>query len=124
MKIISTKLHGILDYVVGSMLVVVPFLVFKDYSSPEFLVPAILGASTLVYSLMTNYELGAVKKIPMLTHLSLDTLSGIFLAASPWLFDFEMRIFWPYLLVGAMEVLIVTLSSMRPYYREVEDLST
>jgi hypothetical protein len=58
-------------------------------------VPLALGKSAIVYSLCTNYELGAFHLIPMPAHLWLDLLSGIFLAASPWLFGFMKRFTCP-----------------------------
>lgn len=40
----------------------------------------------------------------MPTHLWLDGLTGIFLAISPWLFNFADMVFLPYLIVGIAEV--------------------
>ncbi len=37
-------------------------------------------------------------------HLGADVLAGILLAASPWLFGFSDRVFWPHLIVGALEI--------------------
>jgi hypothetical protein len=46
--------------------------------------PVALGAGALVYSALTDYELGLARFIPMPTHLFLDGLSGAFLVVSPW----------------------------------------
>jgi hypothetical protein len=64
----------------------------------------ILGAMALLYSLMTRYELGMMKVIPMKTHLTLDVLSGIVLAASPWIFNFDERVYLPHLILGLFEI--------------------
>lgn len=66
--------------------------------------PVGLGVGTLLYSMMTRYELGVIKLIPFKTHLLLDLLSGIFLAASPWILGFSHIVYWPHLLVGLSEV--------------------
>jgi hypothetical protein len=62
MKIIDTKTHGFLDYLVGGLLIVSPWL-FNFYNQgPESWVPIILGIGTLAYSMMTNYEMGLLKQ--------------------------------------------------------------
>lgn len=66
--------------------------------------PVIPGAAALVYSLMTNYELGVVGIISMPMHLMLDIGSGIILAVSPWLFGFAGNIWWPHVVFGFFEI--------------------
>ena len=70
----------------------------------ETWIPVILGAGALVYSLLTDYELGVVRRIPMPVHLTLDLLSGLLLAVSPWLFGFSEFVWVPHLLLGLVEV--------------------
>src|SRR5690606_24725785 len=70
----------------------------------ETWVPVILGAGAVLYSLFTNYELGAVHAIPMPVHLGLDAASGVILAISPWLFGFADLIWWPHLILGLVEI--------------------
>jgi hypothetical protein len=104
MKIISTKTHGVLDYLMGIILIASPWIFgFADGSAAQWL-PVILGAGALVYSLMTDYELSATKMIPMKTHLTLDMLSGALLAVSPWLFGFSDRVSTPHVVLGILEI--------------------
>lgn len=104
MRIFSTRAHGIIDYVVGILLILAPFLLgFANGGIAQWL-PIVLGAGTIVYSLMTRYELGAVKVIPMPLHLGLDIAAGALLAASPWLFSFANEVYWPHLIVGLLEI--------------------
>ncbi|HEU0137487.1 MAG TPA: SPW repeat protein [Flavobacterium sp.] len=63
-----------------------------------------VGAGAIVYSLMTAYELGAAKVISMPTHLTIDFISGAFLAASPWIFNFADEVYLPHLIVGILEI--------------------
>ncbi len=104
MKIISTKVHGILDYLMGVILIASPWLFNFADGSAKMWIPIILGGSALVYSLMTNYELGVVKTLSMKTHLTLDIMSGIFLAASPWIFGFADTVYMPHLIFGILEI--------------------
>jgi len=106
MKIIDRKTHGYLDYTVGLLLIAAPFLFNFYEGGSESWIPIILGAGTIVYSLITDYELGLVGIIPMKSHLTIDVVNGIFLAASPWLFGFADWIFWPHLVVGIMEIFV------------------
>ena len=72
----------------GALLIAAPWLLNFDRAGAETWVPVSLGAGAIIYSLMTDYELGATKGISMRTHLTLDLVSGILLAASPWIFGF------------------------------------
>jgi hypothetical protein len=67
----------------------------------------ILGAGTILYSIFTDYELGAVRMIPFRGHLTIDVLNGVFLGLSPWIFGFNDRVYLPHLIVGVLEILVV-----------------
>lgn len=104
MRFIPTAVHGVLDYVMGVVLIAAPWLFgFADDTAATY-IPVILGAAVIAYSFFTNYELGVVRAIPMPTHLMLDGLSGAFLAASPWLFNFDERVWIPHLAFGLLEI--------------------
>ena len=104
MKLIETKTHGYLDYIVGVLLTAAPWIFGFANDGAETWLPVILGAGAIVYSLMTDYELGVWRKISMRTHLTLDLLSGILLAVSPWLFGFADQVWAPHLIVGILEI--------------------
>jgi hypothetical protein len=103
MRFIPTRVHGILDYLMGVVLIVAPWLLDLD-SDAAIWVPVILGVGAIVYSLLTDYELGVMRRIPMSTHLILDMLSGTVLAASPWLFGFADEVWVPHVVLGILEV--------------------
>jgi hypothetical protein len=104
MKIFSTKVHGVLDYLMGIVLIASPWLFnFADNTAAQW-VPIVLGIAMIVMSLCTNYELGAVRVISMRTHLIIDVIQGLFLAASPWLFGFSEEVYLPHLILGIAEV--------------------
>lgn len=116
MKIIDRKTHGYLDYLVGVLLVISPWLFGFYEGGSESWVVILLGAGTLLYSLITDYELGLIGIIPMKSHLRIDLISGIFLAASPWLFCFSEDIFWPHVVFGIVEILVVILTNPGSQY--------
>lgn len=104
MRFIPTRTHGIVDYLMGALLIVAPYILgFADGTAAQW-VPQILGVAALGAALFTDYELGVVRIIPMPVHLLLDVASGALLAVSPWLFGFADRVFWPHLILGLLEV--------------------
>src|SRR5690606_36143755 len=81
-----------------------------DSAAAEGRIPVILGWVTLAYSLLTNYELGLLKVLPFRAHLTIDMISGLFLAVSPWLFGFADRVWGPHLVVGLFEAGVVLMT--------------
>ena len=104
MKFISTKIHGVLDYLVGIFLIVSPWIFRLNPTEAEGIVFIVLGIMAFIYSIFTNYELGLIRIIPVKIHLMLDILSGIVLAASPWLFEFSDEVYIPHLVLGLFEI--------------------
>ncbi len=107
---ISSRTHGILDYTVSLALILAPTIFNLDRSSAEGQVPVALGIGSLVYSLITRYELSVFKILPFRAHLGLDVVSGLALALSPWIFGFADRTWAPHLIVGALEVGVVAMT--------------
>lgn len=87
MALFSTKTHGVLDYVTAGTLLVLP----RALGWSATVRTAVTGAAlaTLGASLLTRYELGLVKVIPMRAHLALDAISGATFCAAPFLFPDE-----------------------------------
>ena len=105
-----------MDYIVGALLIAAPWLFDFDRGGAETWVSVILGAGAIIYSLMTDYELGATKGISMRTHLTLDLMSGVLLAASPWIFGFADYVYMPHLILGIMEIGASLMTKTRPAY--------
>lgn len=119
MRFISTRTHGILDYLMGALLIVLPWLVgFAEQGNPSTWVLIALGAGLILYSLLTDYEYGLFKVIKMPTHLWLDVLSGLFLAASPWIFEFADQVYLPHVILGLLEIGAGLMTKSVPSYGE------
>jgi hypothetical protein len=116
MRFLPTKVHGYLDYIMGALLIASPWLFDFERSGAETWVPIVVGAGVIIYSLMTDYELGATKAIPMRTHLTLDLAGGIFLAASPWIFGFDDYVYMPHLVLGILEIGASLMTKTQPQY--------
>ena len=99
MRLISSKLHAILDYGIGLFSIVLPILLALD-GQRETMVLLGFGLLIILYSLFTEYELGMSQRIPMWLHFRIDQLLGLTIMVSPWLLNFHHAIYLPHLLLG------------------------
>ncbi len=111
---ISTQMHGIMDYIMGLVLIASPFLFGFATGGAAMWVPIILGIGVICYSLITAYEYGATPMITMKTHLLLDVSGGLLLALSPWLFGFASVVYLPHLILGIAEILAAAMTERAP----------
>ena len=88
MRFSPSRVHGVLDYLVGLLLIAAPKIFGFEGTGIASQLPTLMGVATIVYSLLTRYELGLLKVLPFRVHLGIDALAGVLLAASPWLFGF------------------------------------
>ena len=113
---ISTKTHGLLDYIVGGALTMLPQVVPCTKATARVLEAAGVGAG--VYSTMTDYERGMVKVLPMEAHLALDALSGAGLITAAVLLDDERPAVRAMLAgLGAFEIAVASMTSTEAYTR-------
>lgn len=87
MKPISTKQHGVVDYLFSGTL-----YGLRRALGPTDAVARLLTASSLggvAMASVTRYELGLVKLLPMKTHIALDLVLSPLLAAVPFVFPDE-----------------------------------
>lgn len=102
---ITSRMHGMLDYPVGIVLIAAPWIFgFNDADNEAaYLVPIVIGALIILQSLITDYELSVADVVPLRAHLMLDVILGVVLAASPWVFGFSdegVNAWLPHLVVG------------------------
>lgn len=89
MKILSTKLHGIFDYVIGISMIATPFTIEHHFTLPSTCILVAGGAATLVNSVTTNYELGFARNVSMINHLRIDVFIAMMVCLLPVLFPFD-----------------------------------
>ena len=116
MRFIPTKTHGYLDYLTGIFLIIAPWLFNFAAGGNETWIMVILGAGAIIYSLITDYELGASAVINMKTHLLIDFFHGAVLAFSPWIFGFADYVYAPHLVLGIFEMLASITTKMHPAF--------
>ena len=114
MNILPTRVHAILDYVMGLLLICLPWILGFDIDAPESVILIVLGIAMILYSLFTDYEYSVSRKLSMSSHLIMDIIGGILLAASPWIFDFDERVYLPHVVLGIVEVLAAVITKRVP----------
>ena len=61
---LPTRMHGVLDYTLGALLIALPYVLGLGTGPQSWILQGV-GAATLAYSLLTDYELGVVKRLQM-----------------------------------------------------------
>jgi len=119
-RIIPTTVHGVLDYLGGIILIIAPNIFgFDNVGGAAVWLPRILGVAFLLMALLTDYELGIVKVIPMSAHLGIDIVASILLAVSPFVFGFSdnpSNVWLPHVVVGVAYLIITLLTQTEPHH--------
>ena len=115
-RISPTGVHGRLDYLAVGVNLAFPRLLGLHDAPWAAAVPRIDGAAGLGYGLITDYELGVWKSLPVPAHLALDAAKGLCMALSPWLFGFAKngtRYWLPHVLMGTADVVAAVTTRTR-----------
>jgi hypothetical protein len=86
MKIISPKLHGILDYVVVAAFAMAPAVL--GLTGLAAVISYALAVIHLLLTLVTAFPLGAVKIVPLPLHGAIEFVVSIALVGLPWILKF------------------------------------
>jgi hypothetical protein len=107
MRFLPTRLHGVLDYVVGLIVIALPIAFALQGAALLALVG--LGAFAIGYSLLTDYELGVVRFLRVRFHLCLDSAFGIAMLLTPTIIGLPPAL---HLLVYAIGILAIILAGI------------
>ena len=106
---ISTRTHGVLDYMTAGLLVTLPRALGWGDGVTRLLDAS--AATTVAYSLLTRYEMGLVKALPMKAHLALDAVQGgALIGASAFLQDEDPEVRATLAALGVFELGVTALS--------------
>lgn len=116
LRIIPTLTHGLLDQLIGIVLIVSPWIFeYHTARGAAVLVPVAIGTAVMVNSLFTDHEMGLLRHIHVRDHLWLDIALGTVLSASPWIFEFSHRSHLPHLVGGLIMVVLSVLTVRKPF---------
>jgi hypothetical protein len=118
MKVISSFIHGLIDYIVVIFLWTAPFMFeMSDLVSNALF---ILGGVHLLLTILTDYDLGIIKLIPLAAHGLIELIVAILLVASPWLLQVsDQPTDRNFLVIFAVAVLLIWLLSDYQQKRDV-----
>ena len=89
---ISLRVHNILDYVIGAVLALCPYVFGFSGIPAARNVFLVLGLGLIAYSLCTNYYYSIAKFIPLGVHMAMDVIAGIVLILAPGIFGYRALI--------------------------------
>lgn len=119
-RFVPTAVHGIFDYIGGVALIASPFIFeFANTGGIAVFLPIVLGIGLILYSLLTNYELGipGLRIIPMPVHLAVDFAASALLAVAPFLFGYwsqGLNVWLPQVVAGVGVINLVLVSQTDP----------
>jgi SPW repeat len=88
----SLKAHNVIDYLVGALLIVSPWLFgFADIPAARVLF-LMSGIALIGYSLLTNYYYSVARILPLGVHMTLDAVLGVILILAPALLGYRDQI--------------------------------
>lgn len=118
MKLLNTKAHAIFDYLFVLILFLSPRLFnLMDFaiSHPAvWIIPSLVALMKASLAVITDYEGGLYRWIPMYKHRYADMLLGMMLLVSPWAFDFAPMAFLPHVVLGGAIVLVALFTRTEP----------
>jgi hypothetical protein len=110
-RFIPTRVHGFLDYLVGGILIGLPFAIDVAGNGRPALIA--LGSFVILYSLLTDYEFGAVRFLRLRFHFLLDALVGIALLALPWFGLVATELQWLISAIGLLSLFLAATTKVR-----------
>ncbi len=113
MKIISSKTHGILDYLTVVFLLASPAIFSME--APLSTITYVLGIVHLCLTLLTNFEAGVIKVIPFRVHGLIEIVVAIGLAILAfWFYKHVNSLgFYYYMTLGIVILLVFILTDFK-----------
>jgi hypothetical protein len=110
-RFISPTMHGVADYLAGFGLILAPFILgLGSVNSASLWISVVTGIAVLAVSLLTDYKLGAFRKIPFQGHLAIDLTVAIAFMIIPFALGFSGIESHYYLFNAAVVFTVVSLS--------------
>lgn len=100
MGIITTKKHALTNYTLGLILTFSPWIFGFSRGGAATCIPFILGLTVILYTLLSDHEYGSESGLKVKIYCFIDTVVGLFIGSSPWLFGFADYTYAVHLLSG------------------------
>lgn len=111
MRFIPRPIHGILDYLAGFLLLASPWIFgYVDEQPVSTDMAMIFGGGMMLYTALTNFELGLVRLLPFPVHLGLDFTMGLTLLGAPILFSIGGTPAVVFVIFGILELALAAMT--------------
>jgi hypothetical protein len=114
MRLLPTRNHGALDYLMGLALIAAPFVFGFATGGTPMQISIALGILLLAVSFLTDYEWGLVPFFVMPAHLGFELAIGVLLIASPFALEFPRQAWGPLLALGIILVALAVATESVP----------
>ena len=84
---VSFSVHVLVEYGVGLLTILAPFLFSFDDSAAK-VVSVLIGAGILVLAVVTDAPTGLARTLPVASHVVIDYVLGLLLIVAPFVFGF------------------------------------
>jgi hypothetical protein len=84
---VSFSVHVLIEYGVGLLTILAPFLFSFDDSAAK-VVSVLIGAGILVLAVVTDAPTGLSRSLPVASHVVIDYVVGLLLIVAPFVFGF------------------------------------
>ena len=108
---VPVLLHGVVEYALGLLLVLGPFLLAFESDGATALA-VLIGLASLAMTALTDASFGVVRRMPLAAHLVLDYVLAILLIVLPFLASFtgDRRAFAFFVILGVAHLILSTLT--------------
>jgi hypothetical protein len=117
MRVVPAKVHGAIDYGMAPALALAPEIFRMKDGKSASLPPRIAGVTGALAAALSDQELAARRLVPMKAHLVLDAVTGVGVAAAPWIGGSAKkgaRHWLPHALVGAEALALALTTRTKP----------
>jgi hypothetical protein len=111
MRFVPTLVHGIADYVVGMIVLGLPF--YYGLTGSQRMPFVVLGVFVIIYSVFTDYEAGLVRFLRLRFHLLLDALFGVAMLFIPSLLNLPAVARTPVYAISILALLLAVTTKVR-----------
>jgi len=94
------------------LLLVAPWVCAFNDHLPATAITMSFGAAIIAYSAFTDFQLAAMRRVPLPIHFALDALVGGLLIGAPFMFGFADRTWIPHLVIGIVTASIAGAAAM------------
>lgn len=112
MKSLFISLHGYINFVIGTLTILSPFIFSFDGTNIETIITITIGFTIIGTTAISDYKFCLYPILSIKQNMFISLWLGAFLAFSPWLYNYYDLIYLPQLLPG----ILIAANSVTVYF--------